>query len=252
MLATVISAYVTERDEFQITRGYQPTNSLFYIQKGSFVCKIGEKEEILKPGNIAILDAGTFMTKHVLEHIRFLYIKYSTKSAPIFPIESGVFTSLPERVLDDLCRIEELSNLGTPIALKLQTHYFNDLILNLLQDSGKKASSKHAIIPTSLDRPIKYMREKLGKKISLSDVAKDCGMSVSSLESKFKELMGISAYNFLISLRIEQAKELLTETSYQITDIAESLGYDNLFYFCNAFKKQTGMTPSEFRKQNLI
>jgi AraC-like DNA-binding protein len=47
---------------------------------------------------------------------------------------------------------------------------------------------------------------------------------------------------------MERAKSLLAETSLPISEISVRCGYENLFYFCNAFKKNEGMTPTEFRR----
>ena len=141
----------------------------------------------------------------------------------------------------------------TPMARMIQSHYLNDLFFNLFQ----KIEIKEKPIVTShissvLDAPIAYLQAHLAEKISLLDVAQACGMSVSSLESKFKALTGTSAYGYLISLRMTHAMRLLSETAYSVTEIASRCGYDNLFYFCNAFKKHIGITPGEYRKQNLI
>jgi hypothetical protein len=72
----VISAYVTQRNEFQVTNGYQPTNSLFYLLEGSFSCAWNEKEELVRAGDVVLFDTETPMRRRVLEPVRFVYIKY--------------------------------------------------------------------------------------------------------------------------------------------------------------------------------
>jgi AraC-like DNA-binding protein len=108
------------------------------------------------------------------------------------------------------------------------------------------------MLPRELARSIAYLREHLAEKLSLDRLARISEMSVSSLESKFKTLMGASPYRYLITLRMEHATRLLCETAYSVTEIATRCGYDNLFYFCNAFKKELGITPSQYREQNRI
>lgn len=253
MIAELLAAYVTEREEFQLTNGYQPQNSLFFLQKGSFFCNMNEKEETVCAGDAIIFDTVTPIKRQVLEPIRFLYIKYSIQNEALFRIPSGVFRNLSERALDDLSQIEALSHAQTPLRLSLQTHYLNDLLLCLhMQAKESSALICETAIPTELDRPIAYLREHLHEKLSLADLARACGLSVSSLEGKFKALTGQSAYRYLLALRLEHATKLLIDTNYTVTEIASRCGYDNLFYFCNSFKKQTGLTPSEFRARNRI
>ena len=62
----------------------------------------------------------------------------------------------------------------------------------------------------------------------------------------------MSPYRYFIKLCMEEAQRLLAKTSYTVTEIAMRCGYEKLFYFCNAFKKHSGMTPTEYRKMNLI
>lgn len=54
---------------------------------------------------------------------------------------------------------------------------------------------------------------------------------------------------YILSLRISNAQTLLKSTNYNVTEIADIVGYDNPLYFSRLFKKQSGMSPSEFRKQ---
>lgn len=100
--------------------------------------------------------------------------------------------------------------------------------------------------------PIAYMKRHLKKGLTLQEHARAHNSSVSSLESKFKSVYGVSLYQYYINLRMEEAKRLLAKTSYTVTEIAMRCGYENLFYFCNVFKKQVGMTPTEYRRLHLV
>ena len=60
--------------------------------------------------------------------------------------------------------------------------------------------------------------------------------------------MGINLVDYLTQPKIEQAKTKLLNSSDQIQEISEQLGYANAYYFTNVFKKNTGMTPSKYRK----
>jgi AraC-like DNA-binding protein len=51
---------------------------------------------------------------------------------------------------------------------------------------------------------------------------------------------------------MERAKRLLAATTLLIGDISDELHFESPYYFCNAFKKQTGMSPSKYRTENLI
>lgn len=76
-----------------------------------------------------------------------------------------------------------------------------------------------------------------------------CNMSVSRYAHVFTQTMSVSPHKYIIELRIAQAKFLLSATNVKIYDIAKSVGYDDPFYFSKAFKKATGLSPSEFREK---
>lgn len=73
-------------------------------------------------------------------------------------------------------------------------------------------------------------------------------MSYSKFRKIFKEYTGFSPSQYISEVRINMAKEILTNTSRSINEIAFELGYENKDYFFTVFKKATGMTPTTYRK----
>ena len=85
------------------------------------------------------------------------------------------------------------------------------------------------------------------KNRALSDYAKMCGISTSYFISCFTKEYGMPPYRYLTQIRISQAKHLLLETGFSISEIARSVGYADPFCFSRIFRKYAGMSPSEFR-----
>ena len=91
--------------------------------------------------------------------------------------------------------------------------------------------------------------ENYNKPLCIEDYAAKHHMSVSWFIRNFKEYTESTPTQYILSLRISNAQTLLESTNYNITEIAEIVGYDNPFYFSRLFKKQSGVSPSEFRNQ---
>ena len=87
------------------------------------------------------------------------------------------------------------------------------------------------------------MESNISKKLSINDVATTVGMSVTGLTERFKKSTGRTPMRYLSLIRLKRAEELLCTTSEQLSRIAEMCGYDNAFYFSNAFKKEKGVSP---------
>ena len=66
----------------------------------------------------------------------------------------------------------------------------------------------------------------------------------------FKKITKFTPMQYIISLRIESAMNLLGNTDYSISQVAEAVGYDNALYFSRIFRKYTGMSPSDYKKRN--
>jgi len=95
---------------------------------------------------------------------------------------------------------------------------------------------------------IAYIQLKYNEQIKIDKVAYACGLNRSYLTRLFKEATGYSLQEYLLSYRVKTAIKLLTESDMSIQDIATSVGYGDSFTFSKAFKRQTGKSPSEYRK----
>jgi two-component system response regulator YesN len=112
-------------------------------------------------------------------------------------------------------------------------------------------SSQDAKKVTQIRPAINYIDANYDKPITLAEVAEASCLSVSRLAHLFKEQMGITIIDYLTSVRIERAKQLLLSTEQNCTEICFQVGYNNQSYFTRTFKEQAGMTPREFRVRNL-
>lgn len=93
-----------------------------------------------------------------------------------------------------------------------------------------------------------YLQNHLHEKVSLTQVAQSLGISVSLLKRIFKEQTENSVITYLTHLRISEAKRMIRNHNLNFTQISEALGYDNIHYFSSQFKKQTGMTPTDYSR----
>lgn len=99
-----------------------------------------------------------------------------------------------------------------------------------------------------LQKIIQYLKENYSKRISISELSEEMSISPYYLEHIFKEKMGMPVIKYLNCLRVEAAKDALQNTSLPVTRIAFSLGWNDSNYFSNMFKRETGLSPSSYRK----
>lgn len=95
-----------------------------------------------------------------------------------------------------------------------------------------------------------YINKHYHEDITLELLSEKAYMNKFYLVHAFKQYKGISPINYLIRLRIQQAKELLETTNYSIASISDSCGFSSQSYFSQVFKKSCGMTPNAYRKNH--
>ncbi len=107
----------------------------------------------------------------------------------------------------------------------------------------------HAAGTDSVQRAIDYIhRHQSQADLTLGQVADVVSLSPSHLAHLLKERVGLNYRNYLIALRMEEAKRLLRTTDRTIASVAESVGYENATSFYRLFQRETGSTPAAYRR----
>jgi len=112
----------------------------------------------------------------------------------------------------------------------------------LTNDIGKLSSHNMQII-------LKYIQTNISNAIPISKLAEIACLSKDHFTRLFKSVTGIPPSEFIIRKRLDQAKLLLLTTDFSLDEIIFQTGFKTTAYFCRVFKKDTSLTPIEFRKK---
>ena len=132
-----------------------------------------------------------------------------------------------------------------PLRDRLAMNALEMLLLTCERANPVRAS--HAI-DVRVRQVMDYVARNLSEKITLDRLAELSGLSTSRLSHRFREVVGASPMSFVEQQRTLRATQLLTMTSLNVKQIAVQLGYDTPFYFSLRFKKQTGRSPTDYRR----
>lgn len=99
-----------------------------------------------------------------------------------------------------------------------------------------------------IDNVISEIREHYMEDISLTSLSTKYNISMGYMSKMIKEQLQVNFSDYIASLRIQRAKELLRDDSLSIQEISEIVGYNDYFYFTKVFKKIEGISPSKYRK----
>lgn len=149
--------------------------------------------------------------------------------------------------------IWELLSSRTEVGPNSETIY-NHLLLSLLIELDMtitNAATKPTIIPDVIIGIQSFLDKNYSTDISLDLLAKTFSISKYHMAREFKRYLGKSPIDYLIDVRIDRAKTLLTDSGRSVADICQLVGIPNPNHFLYLFKEREGVTPSAFRKFQL-
>lgn len=202
-------------------------------------------EEIIKFTEKASRDIGViqsekeycFAFNDKLHHADNILAQYKTKE--------GYYYLLMEMTEETL---EEDSSILYGEKFKGGNNYFK-FAKRLFEDAKNLAveKEKQKDIGNVIKRIIEDIEKEYPQKISLTLYAERYHYNLSYLSKQFKLTQKMNFVDWLLIFRLNKAKQLMTNHSWTLTDIAFKVGYDDYSHFCRAFKKREGMSPQEYR-----
>ena len=144
-------------------------------------------------------------------------------------------------------KIDRLKSVSSDEDLFLMSNMYK-LCFDFSQILGKKYSGiDHRILKAK-----QYLDEHIKERSCLSNAANTADISRRRFNDLFKQTYGITPNKYLVSRKVELAKNLMKIGYISISDIASMSGYENVYYFSRVFKESTGMSPSEYKKSLLF
>jgi len=128
---------------------------------------------------------------------------------------------------------------------------FKELLLHLLHNPANEDLRNHFhFINENPVTPIKHIMEtNFAYNLRIEAYAKMTNRSVSSFKRDFQLLFHTTPGRWLIEKKLENAKKMLLQSEYTISDVAFDSGFENTAHFCRLFKQKNGLTPMEYRKK---
>lgn len=180
---------------------------------------------------------GRGEVKKVWEHFRMLYEKWNRYFMDQYQDYQMVPFSQTEK-LEALVETEKS---------------MKDILQSIFKESLEKMSAEKRRTRNSrsrMEEVADYLRLNYNRKIQQAECAGLFHLNKDYLSRKFKEEMGIGVVEYVNQIRITKAKELLCNTDKNIQEISDEIGFADQKYFSRQFKRETSLSPTEYRMQN--
>ncbi|MDM8209804.1 AraC family transcriptional regulator [Mediterraneibacter glycyrrhizinilyticus] len=166
--------------------------------------------------------------------------------SPNHPVYHASYKDLRENMKDEMIYIAEHHD-ATPFHLMGHLYLFIDY---LSRSSSSQITASGRVRDFYIKEALNYIEQNFQNDISVENIASFCGLNRTYFGRIFKETVGKSPQQFLLSYRMAKAAELLKLTELSISDIGNAVGYPNQLHFSRAFKNVYGVSPREWRNKN--
>lgn len=250
-------------------------NVLLYVEEGSFHI-IEENEEYgIEAGDLIFLKQGLHHYGDVKcpKGTKWFFVHFNLNESgagrELAPYERFLFTEANEdesrafHLLPKMAHVDKNGRIFSRFMTLVKMYESGDYSANLSLNAYLYEILMDIYAQSLSERHVDGKREKVQKMMAFLDERSDrpfdseeleeyMGLTFKHLNLLFKQTTGTTLWKYHCGVRMERAKRLLAATTLLIGDISDELHFESPYYFCNAFKKQTGMSPSKYRTENLI
>lgn len=245
---------------------------IYYILDGKFDWIIKDRCHVLYPGDLAIIlpgqsfggskgfmDIGTvgwicIDVEHTDPNTRMALGKWSGLSEIEVRTISNILTlnntAVLARVKDAFTILQnikdELFHQEVGFATRVN-HLIDELLILIVRQSTHQTNLRRDF-PQTFTKLEEALRKNLAHQWTVEEMAALMGLGTTAFSEKVKNYTGFSPLNYLINIRISEAIKLLKKQEMNVTTIALETGFYSSQHFSTTFKKLTGYTPVEFRK----
>ncbi len=175
-------------------------------------------------------------------HFHPLRNQHRIADLPDFPLLGGEVKSLSlaQRQIDVIMRIALRRDEDAILAKKLYEF--------ILQCTGESEHLPEVALNERVAEALRIFRESPASVDSIAQVAKRLGVSRSHFDREFTQQIGQAPQQFLINCKIIEARRYLESSHLRVGEIAEALGYKDIYFFSRQFKQLVGQSPMQYRK----
>ena len=233
------------REKFNMESFCGLDDVLLLVTEGSFIVKSGREESRVEKLQGYHFQKGVLYERKIIDPVTMILFRYRAQ-ASLFCNSHLVFRDVA-RIRSTAALLERCASVEG--AQEMKAHFLIDLASQYAVEQSEMCAVRR--YDARITKAEQIMRASLCSPLSLSLLAEQVGLSHVQFIRRFREVFGKTPSAYIAALRLERAKELLSETEFPIKKIAALCGFENEYYFSNFFKQHIGCSPSAYRSMTV-
>ena len=223
---------------YKVQNHTHPCFELVYYVHGTGHTKINDESYEYSERTFAVVPDHGLHEEYSDQKANVMFIGFTTSHN----IRSGVYSDVNGDILKTMEEINEEMNEKAPLYQSILNVLTEKLILQILRLYTKKES-----ISADFDYILNYVNSAASRGSSIQQIAYDLGYNYDYLRQLFIQRTGQTAKSYITALKVNSIKNYLLSSDYSLPKIAEMTGFKTASHLCAVFKKETGISPMEYK-----
>lgn len=239
---------------YRLNRSSYDSFLLMYMETGTMTLETEHGKSVASAGDFVLLDCYRPHSYYTSQGCTSLWCHFDGPLAEAYfntivsRLGNVISLSAPAPAVRELSALLQLFRQGQPVREALISKLLNDLLTLFLLNDSEQFSA--AGTPSVIEKSAAYINENFSGNLTVAELARRAGLSQYHFIRCFKKETGFTPHEYLVNTRLNTARYLLKNSRLSVKDICFQAGFSSESVFCGAFRRHTGLSPSQYRAQN--
>lgn len=228
------------KDGYKVPNHTHPCYEIIYYLDGDGTILLDKKKYSFTKDTFCIVSPNTVHDEQSLNGAKVMFMGFINTEYNLTP---GLYSNGAHLIKDLMLKIGEEFTSKDTLYKQMINVLVEQMVLNIVRLQNNQNNEIN-----NFDDILAYIKKEANKKISIKEIAYNFGYSYDYFRQMFSQKLGYSAKDYIMSIKLQNVKDLLANTDYGIYKISSITGFSSSSHLCMVFKKEFGMSPIQYRE----
>lgn len=230
----------TYKDGYKVPNHTHPCYEIVYYLEGDGTIYLDKNKYNFLKDTFCIIAPNTIHNEQSENGAKVIFMGFITTE---YTLASGLYNTDSQTIKELMLAIGKEFEKKDYGYKQMISSLLDQLILHIVRQQYNQTN-----VLTNFDDILDYIKKEANKNISIKEIAYNFGYSYDYFRQMFVQKLGFSAKDYIMSIKLQNVKELLANTDYGIYKISSITGFSSPSHLCMVFKKEFGMSPMAYRE----